>query len=62
VYIAVEDALEGVLTADLVPDESNRGTAYGVMGTVNGIGDFLSSVVVACFWSSVPRLVSLMRL
>ena len=51
VYIAVEDSLEGALTADLVPDESNRGTAYGVMGTVNGIGDFLSSVVVGLLWS-----------
>ncbi|MBN2560456.1 MAG: MFS transporter [Phycisphaerae bacterium] len=56
VYIAVEDALEGVLTADLVPDESNRGTAYGVMGTVNGIGDFLSSVVVGLLWVFSPEI------
>jgi MFS family permease len=55
VYIAVEDSLEGVLTADLVPDESVRGTAYGVMGTVNGIGDFLSSVVVGLLWSFSPE-------
>ena len=55
VYIAVEDSLEGVLTADLVPDESNRGTAYGVMGTVNGIGDFLSSAVVGLLWSLKPE-------
>jgi len=56
VYIAVEDALEGVLTADLVPDESIRGTAYGVMGTVNGIGDFLSSAVVGFLWSFSPAV------
>ncbi len=55
VFIAVEDALEGVLTADLVPDESNRGTAYGVMGTVNGVGDFISSVVVGALWSFSPE-------
>ena len=55
VYIAVEDSLEGALTADLVPDESNRGTAYGVMGTVNGIGDFLSSAVVGLLWSLSPQ-------
>ena len=55
VYIAVEDALEGVLTADLVPDVSIRGTAYGVMGTVNGIGDFLSSIVVGLLWSFSPE-------
>jgi len=54
VFIAVEDALEGVLTADFVPDESNRGTAYGVMGTVNGLGDFLSSAVVGLLWSATP--------
>lgn len=55
VFIAVEDALEGVLTADLVPDESNRGTAYGVMGTVNGVGDFISSAVVGLLWSFSPE-------
>jgi MFS family permease len=54
VYIAVEDALEGALTADLVPDETIRGTAFGVMGTVNGIGDFISSVVVGLLWSFSP--------
>jgi MFS family permease len=56
VYIAIEDALEGVLTADLVPDESLRGTAYGVMGTVNGLGDLLSSVVVGLLWSFSPMI------
>lgn len=55
VYIAFEDALEGVITADLVPDESNRGTAYGVMGSVNGVGDFLSSAVVGLLWSLSPE-------
>jgi len=55
VFIAVEDSLEGVLTADLVPDESNRGTAYGVMGTVNGVGDFISSAVVGALWSLSPE-------
>ena len=42
IFIAIEESLEGAMTANLVPDESNRGTAYGVMGIVNGIGDFLS--------------------
>ena len=54
VFIAIEDALEGVLTADLVPEESNRGTAYGVLGTINGVGDFLSSAVVGLLWSFSP--------
>jgi MFS family permease len=46
IYLAVEEALEGVMTADLVPDRSLRGTAYGVMGTVNGVGDLFSSLIV----------------
>jgi MFS family permease len=55
VFIAIEESLEGAMTADLVPDESNRGTAYGVMGTVNGIGDFLSSAIVGLLWSFNPQ-------
>jgi MFS family permease len=54
VFIAIEDALEGAMTADLVPEESSRGTAYGVLGTVNGVGDFLSSAVVGLLWSFSP--------
>ena len=54
VYIAIEDAMEGVLTADLVPDQSVRGIGFGVMGTVNGIGDLLSSAVVGLLWSFSP--------
>jgi MFS family permease len=56
VFIAIEDAIEGAMTADLVPEESIRGTAYGVMGTVNGMGDFLSSVVVGLLWSASPAV------
>ncbi|MCS6864521.1 MAG: MFS transporter [Gemmataceae bacterium] len=44
VYLAVEEALEPALTADLVPDASLRGTGMGVLATVNGIGDFLASI------------------
>jgi MFS family permease len=50
VFISVEEALEPALTADLVPDESVRGTAYGVLGVVNGLGDFLSSAGVGLLW------------
>jgi len=51
-YIAAEDALEGALTADFVGPEI-RGTAYGVMGTVNGVGDLVASVVVGFLWTVV---------
>ena len=36
VYIAFQEALEGAMTADLVPDRTRRGTAYGVLGCVTG--------------------------
>jgi len=51
-FIAAEDALEGALAADLLPEEV-RGTGYGVLATVNGLGDFLSSIVVGALWTAV---------
>lgn len=53
IYIAVEDALEGALTADLVAAPESRGIAYGVLGTVNGIGDLAASVIVGALWTAV---------
>jgi MFS family permease len=50
---ATVDALEGALTADLIPEQSLRGTAFGVLGTVNGFGDFLSSTLVGVLWWAV---------
>ena len=54
--VAIVDSLEGATTADLVPDESVRGLAYGVLGTVNGVGDFVSSALVGLLWSLSPLL------
>ncbi len=51
ISIGVVDALEGALTADLVAAEL-RGTAYGIVGTVNGVGDLVSSVVVGGLWTA----------
>jgi MFS family permease len=51
VFLAAEDALEGALAADLLP-ENVRGTGYGVLATVNGLGDFLSSIIVGVLWTS----------
>jgi MFS family permease len=50
-FVAIQDSLEGAMTADLVPETSQRGVAYGVTGAVNGIGDFISSTVVGVVWS-----------
>jgi MFS family permease/HEAT repeat protein len=52
VFIAVEDALEGAIAAELLPAET-RGLGYGVLGSVNGVGDLLSSVTVGLLWTHV---------
>ena len=51
VYVAIEETLEDSLCAELVT-ENQHGMAFGVLATVNGIGDFLSSVVVGWLWST----------
>jgi MFS family permease len=52
VFIAIEDALEGAIAAELLPAET-RGLGYGVLGSVNGVGDLFSSVVVGLLWTHV---------
>ena len=51
IYIAMEETVEDSLCAELV-DESHHGMAFGVLATVNGIGDFVSSIVVGVLWSA----------
>jgi len=51
VYVAVEETLEDSLCAELVGEE-HHGMAFGVLATVNGVGDFLSSVVVGALWTA----------
>jgi MFS family permease len=58
IYIAAEDALEGAMTADLVPTVESRGIAYGVLGTVNGVGDLAASVIVGALWTAVSPSVA----
>jgi MFS family permease len=48
--LAFEDTLEGTIAGLTVPPEI-RGTGYGVLATVNGIGDLLSSTLVGVVWS-----------
>ncbi len=51
-FIAIEDALERAIAAELLPAEV-RASGYGVLATVNGIGDFVSSVAVGLLWAHV---------
>jgi MFS family permease len=52
VFIAAEDTLESAITADFIPPET-RGIGMGVLGTVNGIGDFGASVIVGLLWTAL---------
>ncbi len=51
VYVAIEETLEDSLCAELV-DQSNHGMGFGVLATVNGVGDFVSSAVVGVLWTA----------
>jgi MFS family permease len=51
-YIAIEDSLERAVAADLLPP-SLRGTGFGVLASLNGIGDLISSSIVGLLWSTV---------
>jgi MFS family permease len=50
--VALEETLEDSLCAELV-SPSQHGMAFGVLATVNGIGDFVSSTVVGLLWTVV---------
>lgn len=50
IYIAIEEALEDSLAAELV-DPNHHGMGFGLLATVNGVGDFVSSLVVGLLWT-----------
>jgi len=50
--VPLAETLEDSYCAELV-EEKHQGMAFGVLATVNGIGDFLSSIVVGLLWSGV---------
>ena len=50
IYVAVEETLEDSLRAELV-GEAHHGMAFGMLATVNGVGDLLSSVIVGALWT-----------
>ncbi len=51
IFIAWEDVIEGVAVRDYVGAELS-GTAFGVLGVVNGLGDFVSSLAVGLLWTA----------
>jgi MFS family permease len=57
VQVAVEETLEDSFCAELV-EPAQHGMAYGVLATVNGVGDFLSSAIVGLLWSTLGTTVA----
>jgi MFS-type transporter involved in bile tolerance (Atg22 family) len=57
IYVAIEETLEDSLCAELVA-EDQHGMAFGVLATVNGAGDFLSSIIVGALWSAFGTTVA----
>ncbi|MCM8776123.1 MAG: MFS transporter [Candidatus Omnitrophica bacterium] len=49
-YVAIEDALERAIAGDLLASEI-KGTGYGVLASLNGIGDLCSSFIVGVLLS-----------
>ncbi len=52
VFAAAQDTLEGVIPPDLTSAET-RGTVYGTLGAVNGVGDLAASAMVGTVWTAV---------
>ncbi len=52
IHIGITQSLEKSAASEMLP-AANRGSGFGVLATVNGIGDLVSSVVVGALWSSV---------
>lgn len=50
-YVAVEETLEDSFCAELVGEE-HHGMAFGTLATVNGVGDFASSIAVGALWTA----------
>ncbi len=52
-YMGVWETLENTTAATLLP-EPVRGVGFGVLATINGLGDFLSSASIGALWVISP--------
>ncbi|WP_218081840.1 MFS transporter [Anthocerotibacter panamensis] len=51
-YLGIEETLEDTLAAERLPT-SLRGTGFGSLAVVNGLGDFVSSLSVGWLWATL---------
>jgi MFS family permease len=52
IYLGMVETLEDSFCAELI-EEQNHGVAFGMLATVNGLGDFASSIIVGFLWTAV---------
>lgn len=52
IHIGVAQSLEKSAASEILP-ATNRGSGFGVLASVNGVGDLVSSIVVGALWSAV---------
>lgn len=55
VYMGFWETVEGTTAATLLPAES-RGVGFGILATVNGVGDVVSSILVGFLWVASPHI------
>jgi MFS family permease len=55
IAIAITDGLEDAVAGDLIPEQL-RGTGYGTLAAVNGVGGFVSSTAVGFLWATISPL------
>jgi MFS family permease len=56
-FMGVEEALEDSMAAELVPG-AQHGMGFGVLATVNAVGDFASSMTIGLLWTTVSPTVA----
>jgi len=47
---AIVDTVERAYASELITEPTLRGTGFGVLQTVNGVGDFVSSIMIGVLW------------
>ncbi|MDP9171657.1 MAG: MFS transporter [Acidobacteriota bacterium] len=57
IFAAAQDTLEGAIPPDLTSPEV-RGTVYGTLGAVNGVGDLIASGMVGTLWTAISPVVA----
>lgn len=54
-YMGFWETVESTTAATLLPSKIS-GTGFGVLATVNGVGDLASSILVGALWAGSPQL------